>query len=96
MFILKDFSKNLEEAESYLELKGLSDQGEPILIPSKGNEDINLKYHIEQFRNCSQISGYLEVYDFLKFYYTPRVNLFIYTLYFIGWFYILIINLYFK
>ena len=94
-YILKDFASNLNEAASYLTL--IPDHKNPSNIqfkPSPGNEDIDLEYHIQQFKLCSKLIGYLEVYDFLTNYYNPRMNLIIYGLYFVGWSYILIFNLY--
>lgn len=94
-FILKDFATNLEEIASYLTLvNDAQDSSNIKFIPSHGNEDINLEYHINHFRICSQINGYLDVYNFLLNYYNPRVNLFIYLLYLIGWLYILFHNLF--
>lgn len=96
-FILKNFSSNLNEIQSYLILEedGYDElTKEPLTIfkPSPGNEDIDLSYHVTQFIICSKITGYLQVYEYLHNYYSPRINIFIYSLYLIGWIYILIKN----
>lgn len=93
IYILKDFSSNLEDARSYLNISEES-INEPIIkcTPSSGNEDIDLTYHIEEFILCSKLNGYFEVYDFLASYYNTRVNIFIYSLYFTGWLYVLCVN----
>ena len=98
LFILRDFANNLESAESFIELESYvidSETQEPIIKfkPTKGNEDIDLDYHVEQFKLCSKITGYLEGYDFFVNLYNPKFNLVIYTLYFFGWFFILYSNI---
>lgn len=98
IFILKDFAGNKEELESYLVIQenGFDEDSEQpryIFLPAAGHEDIDLSYHVEQFINCSKIEGYLLVYDSLNTYYTPRLNLMLYTLYLFGWFYVLYMNL---
>lgn len=97
-YLLKDFATNLEEAESFLLIKeeGFNaNTKEPIFtfMPSQGNEDIDLQYHVDYFITCSKISGYLSVYDYLTYYYSSRINIFIYSMYLIGWSYIIFINL---
>lgn len=97
-YLLKDFATNLDEAESFLLIneEGFNNiTKEPIFsfTPSRGNEDINLQFHVDYFMICSKISGYLSVYNFLTYYYSSRVNIIIYTMYLIGWSYVSYINI---
>ena len=62
--------------------------------PTVGNEDIDLKYTINEFYRCSKISGYLEAYEFYVNYYSPYFNIIIYSAYLSGWLYVITYNIY--
>ncbi len=96
-FILNDFSQNLDDIKSSLIITDLGiDKINNLPItnyrPSPGNENIDLKYCVEQYILCSKISGYLEVYNATLRYYSIRLNIIIYSLYFTGWLFILYKN----
>lgn len=96
-FILRDFANNLEDAESYLiiENKGVDFSTQlPITEFSLKNQykKLNLDYYIKQYILCSKLTGYLNMYDFYSKKLTAYYNLILYTLYLIGWLYILFIN----
>lgn len=96
-YILRDFAKNLEDLQSYLIIeqdKFDKETNEPSYIfkPAIGYEHIDLEYHVQHFILCSKINGYLEIYDDLNMYYTSHVNLIIYSMYLLGWLYILYTN----
>lgn len=98
IFALTDFANNFDDAKSYLIINALGlDEKTQLPItsysPSPGNEDINLEYHIEQFILCSKIKGYLNVYNLVLHYYSIRCNIIIYSLYLIGWLYIILHSL---
>lgn len=98
-FVLKDFSGNLDDVENTLIIKYLGVDDETKLpihnySPAPGYEDINLNYHTMQYILLSKLKGYLELYLALQNYYSPRVNLFIYSLYLIGWLFIISKNIY--
>lgn len=57
-----------------------------------GFEQYDLRYTIEQFIICNKLTGYLEMYDRYANFFNPRVNIFIYTLYLLGWLYVLYVN----
>lgn len=96
--ILTDFSSNLEEIQSALIIE---DRGtDPITsLPitffsfKKEFNTFDLKYHVEQYFLCSKLSGYLENYNRYKTFFTPYINILIYSLYLIGWLYVLYVNL---
>lgn len=97
-YILKDFSQNLEDAASYLIIKdeGLNSSNNLPIYRYKLKEEfkhLNLNYHIGQYILCSKLSGYLENYERYKMFFSPRINIIIYSLYLIGWLYVLYLNL---
>lgn len=97
IFILKDFVKNLEDIKSCLNFTTTINEKEGsysvVIEPSEGNEDIDLAYHIEQYKICNKITGYLKAYDFYNQYYIIRLSIVIYSLYLFGWLYILLTNI---
>ena len=100
IFILRDFAKNKEKTEQYLiiTLTGVDQvTGEPSYSfkIAKDFESLNLdiEYHVKEYIICSKITGYLKWYDILKAYFTPRVNIIIYSLYLTGWLYVVYTNL---
>lgn len=44
----------------------------------------DLKYHIQHFILCNKLSGYLGMYDRYTTFFTPYINIFVYSLYLIG------------
>jgi hypothetical protein len=98
LYILRDFANNLNQAESYLiiEDKGFDATSQlPITEFSLKEEyqKLNLDFYIKQYLLCSKLSGYFIRYDKYSTVFSPYINLFIYSLYFIGWFYVLFKNL---
>ena len=100
LYLLRDFTTNLKEAESFLSIKETSIDavtGEPHYSFNIADEylkdNLDLQYHIDYFIICSKLTGYLEVYDFLASYYNARFNIIIYGLYLSGWSYVLFINI---
>lgn len=96
-FMLKDFSGNLEEAQSYLIIEEQSinpDNNLPLTSYSLKKEfkDLDLAYHVGQFILCSKITGYLKIYDRYAKFFTPYFNIIIYSFYLLGWLYIIIVN----
>lgn len=99
IYILTDFSKNLEELKASLIITDLGIDKETNLprtkyAPSPGCEDIDLRYYIDQFVICNKIHGYLIVYYILQRYISIRCNIIIYSLYLLGWLFILFKNLF--
>jgi hypothetical protein len=100
IFVLRDFALNKEQAEQYLDITLTSIDkvtGEPSYQFKIAKEfeslNLNLDYHVKEYIICSKIVGYLQWYDKYKAYFTPRVNLIIYSLYLIGWLYVLCFNI---
>lgn len=99
MYILTNFSKNLEEIKASLTITDLGIDKETNLpqtryAPSPGFEDINLAYYVKQFIICNKIYGYLRVYHVLLRYISIRCNIVIYSLYLLGWLFILYKNIF--
>lgn len=96
-FLLKNFASNLELMSSFLDTEEAEELGDPVtkFTPSLGNEDIDLSYHVEQFILCTKIQNYLDIYNDFKDYYTPRCNILLYSLYAIGWAFIITKNFFF-
>ncbi len=97
LFILRDFSTNLEDLRSFLiiEDRGIDQETKlPITDYSlkENYKKLNLEYYVGQFILCSKISGYLEMYDRYSRFFSPYLNIIIYFLYFLGWLYVLYIN----
>lgn len=97
--MLKDFAGNLEEAKSFLiiEDQGINQEtGLPRTTYSFKEEirslGLDLEYYVGQFILCSKITGYLNIYDRYSKFFSPYFNLIIYSLYFLGWLYVLCIN----
>ena len=100
-YMLKDFSGNLEETKSVLNIndKGMAPHTElPRTTFSLKEEykDLDLVYHVGQFILCSKIKGYLEIYDRFTKLFNPYFNTFVYFLYFGGWFFVLFKNLFYA
>lgn len=98
IFILRDFAPNKDEAGKYLTITPVGTDpktGESLLTfeLAKGYESADFKYLLEEYAICSKISGYLTWYDIYKAFFTPRVNLIIYSLYLIGWLYVIYTNI---
>lgn len=98
-YILKDFSNNLEETASFLDITSLSINTETNLPRTSYHlkekyKHLDLHYHVGQFILCSKISGYLHVYERYSDFFTPRFNILLYFLYTIGWSFILIKNIF--
>ena len=81
-YILKDFITNLDLITPALQIEIIAEDHH-IFSPTKGYEHIDLNYYIQEFIRCIKVRGYLEEH---------RVSLFIYSLYLIGWLYIIYIN----
>lgn len=98
-FMLKDFCSNLEDAENMLiiEYEGIDIEiNLPITnySPAPGYEDIDIEYHVLQYILLNKLNGYLELYLAIQKYYSPSVNLIIYSLYLVGWLFVIIKNIY--
>jgi hypothetical protein len=99
-FILEETASNLNDIQSFLNITPLGIDEETNLPITKYSlkEDYknhNLNYFISQYILCNKLSGYLENYHKYSRFFSPRINIFIYSLYLFGWSYILIINVYF-
>lgn len=97
IYILKDFATNLEEARSYLIITPMGidpNTGLPLTNYALKPEhyDANLTYHIGQFILLHKMNGYLDMYDRYNNFFTPYVNVLLYSFYFMGWLYILVKN----
>lgn len=100
-YILKDFSKNIEQIQLYLviEDKGIDPKTHlPITeySPAEGYTNMDqdtLIYYANQYILLSKINGYLAVYNNLSTYYVSRFNIIIDSMYLIGWLYILSFNI---
>jgi len=90
-YILKDFITNLDLITPALQIEIIAEDHH-IFSPTKGYEHIDLNYYIQEFIRCIKVRGYLEEYRVYGEYYLFRVSLFIYSLYLIGWLYIIYIN----
>lgn len=97
-FILRDFATNIEEASSFLNIvlkEYDKNTNNPIFIYSFKEEYThftNLRYYVDQYLICKNLKEYMEVYDYFTSYYNIRINIIVYSLYLMGWFYILIYN----
>ena len=98
IYIIRDFTNNLDQAESYLII---DDQGIDIAsqLPitdfrlKDEFKDLNLDFYVKQYILCSKLSGYFNMYDKYSSFFTPYFNVMLYSLYCIGWTYIFITNL---
>jgi hypothetical protein len=97
-YIMKDFSGNLEEAESMLNIinRGVN----PIThVPrtsyslKKEYQNLDLEYYVGQYILCSKITGYLDMYNRYDILFSPYINSIFYFSYLIGWLYIFLINI---
>lgn len=98
IFILRDYASNLETLQDVLIIKdcGIDEKTQlPITNYSlkPGYEDNDLHYLIKEFIICTKISGYLFMYDRYKIFFQPKFNIIIYSLYLIGWFFVLLANI---
>lgn len=99
IYILRDFASNVEELKDILLIEdcGINEKTQLSIISyslKPGHEDNDLNYLIEQFIICNKLSGYLHMYDLYSKFFTPRINIVIYSLYLIGWSYILFHNIF--
>ena len=100
LYILRDFADgNLEDLESMLIItpKGMDSETELPITNYMFKEEykkLDLYYYVKQYILCSKLTGYFQYYDRYSKFFTPYVSLCIYTLYLIGWSYILFINFY--
>jgi hypothetical protein len=102
-FSLRLYSTNLSDLESMLVIT-TTDQIDPETntpiveyspIPQLNHViDFNFSEHMLQYKLCSKINGYLEIYDLASKYFSARLNLIIYPCYLIGWIYILYQNIF--
>ena len=95
-FILTDYSNNIEELRSLLIIKD-SEEDEKSIIEyrlSPGNEHLDLKYLVEQYKLCLALSQYLTYYNMVLYYVSVRCNIVIYSLYLSGWLFILYKNIF--
>lgn len=98
IFILRDFASNEETLKESLLIKEFTNEEgitslQYSLKPEYEENDLN--YIVNEYALCGKLKGYFEMYDIYSSYFNPRVNLIIYSLYFIGWLYVLSYNLYF-
>lgn len=98
-YILRDFSKNLQEIESYLDMKLVGyDYKDDLPIHEYSLKEefqhLDLPYYASHYILTSKLTGYLERYDYYSRVYTPYFNIMLYTLYLIGWSYVIIVNCY--
>lgn len=98
LFLLKDFAELGDTYKDALNITHVSIDVEtqlPITNYSLKSEyqDNDLEYVVNEFILCNKLSGYLEMYDKYVTYFNPRFNIIIYSLYLVGWLYVLYINL---
>lgn len=99
-YALRDFANNLEDAKSFLIIENIGEDlktQQPITEFNLKPEykKLNLDYYVKQYILCSKLTGYFQIYDqYLKLL-TPYFNIIIYTLYLIGWSFIIYSNLLF-
>jgi hypothetical protein len=98
IYLLRDFSLNLEEVKLYLNIEdgGIDPETQlPITFYSLKDDckDLNLDFCIKQYILCSKLTGYLRRYDLYANVFAPYFNLILYSLYFIGWSYIILFNI---
>jgi hypothetical protein len=96
-YLLKDFAGNLETIKENLIIIDLGIDASTQLPITHYNlkeesKHLDLEYHVEQFILCNKISGYLEMYEKYSIFFTPYVNIFIYSTYLIGWLYVIFCN----
>lgn len=99
LYILRDFANNLDFAESILiiEHKGLDVETQLPITEYCLKEEfngLNLDYYIKQYILCSKLTGYFKMYDNYSNLFTAYFNIGIYSLYLVGWFYILFQNVF--
>ena len=99
IFVLKDFAQNLEALREALIIKDCGIDEETVLPITNyslkpGFEDNDLHYLIKEFIICNKLSGYLSLYDRYKTFFQPKFNIIIYSLYLIGWSFILFTNIF--
>jgi|ERR1700748_861580 len=100
LFNIKDWASisNVELAKNYLniESKNVGTEFEEHTISFKKiyeNQNLDLNYHIEQYRNLVTISEYIQDFHDYELYYNLRFRLFYYSLFLIGCIYIIIQNI---
>lgn len=98
-FILNDFASNLDDIEKALiiEDKGIDFETKlPITIYylKEDFQHFDLKYYVQEYILCSKLTGYLQNYSKYKEFFTPKINIIIYSIYIISWFYVIFKNFY--
>jgi hypothetical protein len=97
-FLLRDFASNLENIQNDLDIvdKGIDAiTGLPKIgykFKSHVEKGLDLSYHVGQYILCSKLTGYLETYDRYSTFFTPYFSLLLYSLYLLGWLYVLYMN----
>lgn len=99
-YMLRDLSGNFEEIKSYLIIteEGYDTETNlPITTYALKEEykELDLQYYASQYILISKIKGYLEMYDKYTLFFAPYFNIIIYSLYTIGWFYVILCNVIF-
>lgn len=97
-YMLSNFAENLNDIREDLIIENLGiDEQTKLPITNyylkEGVKHLDLEYHVQEFILCSKLTGYLAMYNKYKTFLTPKINIVIYSLYLIGWLYILIVNL---
>ncbi len=98
LYILKDYSSNLEYVESLLIINN-EDVDEQTALPitsfslKEEYKHLDLDYFVDQYILCSKISGYLDMYKRYSEFFNPYINIIIYSLYLIGWLYVIMHNI---
>ena len=98
-YILKDIASNLDTLKQDLIIidKGIDLETNLPRTSYKFrdiNETADLQYHIEQYILCFKLSGYLEYYHKYRQFCDPYFSLILCLLYFVGWCFIIGVNIY--
>ena len=95
-FIITDYANNLEELNSLLIITNSVEDEKSIteyrLRP--GNENLDLKYLVDQYKLCFALNQYLKYYNMVLYFVSIRCNIVIYSLYLLGWLFILYKNVF--
>lgn len=99
IFVLKDFAQNLSTHQDVLiiEDKGVDEKTQLQTIiytlkPEYKGNDIN--YVVREYVLCNKLLGFLHMYNLYAAFFNPRINFVIYSLYLLGWLYILFFNIF--
>jgi len=98
VFVLKDFATNVDALKEALIIEDLGINQETQLPVTNYSlkpeyEDNDLQYVIQQFILCNKLTGYLDYHNRYVHFFSSKFNIIVYTLYLIGWSYILFQNL---